>query len=202
MQIKLYYAPKTRSTRPRWMLEELGLPYELSRVDLSRGEHKQPDYLDIHPLGVVPAIEIDGVRMIESVAICMQLADLAPGSGMAPPVGSPERAAYYQWLLFAVVNLEPHLVVIFTHGYRLKEHERNEELKLKAIQDFRKAAGVLETALEGKNLLVGDHFTTADLITASLLMWGRFMGQLEGFPNLNRYVDLHQSRPAYKRATS
>src|SRR5947208_1981825 len=72
--MKLYYAPQTRATRPRWMLEEIGAPYELVRLQLSKGEHKQPEHLKIHPHGAVPAFSDDEVTMFESAAICAYLA--------------------------------------------------------------------------------------------------------------------------------
>ncbi|MEZ4302554.1 MAG: glutathione S-transferase N-terminal domain-containing protein, partial [Polyangiaceae bacterium] len=105
--MKLYFAPRTRATRPRWLLEQLGEPYELVNVDLEKGEHKQLPYLRIHPLGRVPAL-VDGDAVIfESIAICMYLADKYPEKKLAPPVGTPERGQYYQWMLFAASELEP-----------------------------------------------------------------------------------------------
>ena len=94
--MKLYYAPQTRATRPRWMLEEIGAPYELVRLQLSKGEHKQPEYLKIHPHGAVPAYSDGEVTMFESAAICAYLADKFPDKRLAPPLGSPQRGLYYQ----------------------------------------------------------------------------------------------------------
>jgi len=89
--IKLYYAPRTRSTRPRWLLEELGVPYELVRLDLGKGDHKKAEYLAIHPHGVVPALEDDGRVIIESLAICLYVADKFPEKGFAPEIRTIER---------------------------------------------------------------------------------------------------------------
>ena len=87
--MKLYDAvfPGTRGSRVRWMLEELGVPYEVAPLDPMKGEHKRPEYLQIHPHGVIPAVEIQGTPMIESAAICMQLADTHVDLpwGRAPP---------------------------------------------------------------------------------------------------------------------
>ena len=76
--MKLYYAPQTRATRPRWLLEELEVPYELIRISLAQGEQKKPEYLKIHPHGLVPALVDGGVTLFESSAICLYLADKFP----------------------------------------------------------------------------------------------------------------------------
>ena len=80
--MKLYYTPRTRSSRPRWMLEELEIPYELVRVDLSAGEHRKPEYLAINPYGAVPALVDGEVKLFESAAICAYLADKHPDRGL------------------------------------------------------------------------------------------------------------------------
>jgi len=89
--MRLYFFQQSRATRVRWMLEELGIPYELAPVDMMKGEHKQPAYLKVHPLGALPAIEDDGGSLFESAAIIMQLADKYPEKNLAPAVGSYER---------------------------------------------------------------------------------------------------------------
>ncbi|MET0152909.1 MAG: glutathione S-transferase N-terminal domain-containing protein, partial [Candidatus Binatia bacterium] len=90
--MKLYYARQTRASRARWMLEEIGEPYELVRLDLSKGEHKRPEYLKIHPHGAVPALVDGETAMFESAAICAYLADKFPAKGFAPPPTSAARA--------------------------------------------------------------------------------------------------------------
>jgi glutathione S-transferase len=107
--IKLYYAPNTRATRPRWMLEELSVPYELVKLDLQKGENRAPAYLAVHPLGQVPALEDGAVRVFESAAIVAWLADRYAAKGLAPALDAPERAANLQWLFFGAVTLEPQI---------------------------------------------------------------------------------------------
>src|SRR5687768_8158359 len=99
--MKLYFAPRTRSVRPRWLLEELGLPYELVKLDLSREEHRTPAHLGLHPLGDVPVLEDGEVTLFVSPAIILYLADRSPEKRLAPPMESPDRGPYLQWLLFA-----------------------------------------------------------------------------------------------------
>ena len=98
---RLYYMPRTRSSRVLWLLEEIGAPYDLTEI---RGaERRSEEHLLRHPLGRVPALQLgDGATMFESAAICLQLADLNPGAGLIGPVGSTERGLAYQWVVFAV----------------------------------------------------------------------------------------------------
>src|SRR5438477_7731184 len=102
---RLYYMPRTRSIRVLWMLEEIGEPYDLTQI--AGAERRSAEHLRRHPLGRVPALELaDGTTMFESAAICLQLADMNPAAGLIPPPGSSERALVYQWLVFAVAELE------------------------------------------------------------------------------------------------
>ena len=94
--MKLYYVPKTRASRPRWVLEELGVPYELVRLDPARAETRSAEHLERHPLGHVPVLEDRGQQIFESGAICLHLADLFPEKRLLPPPGSVERGLAYQ----------------------------------------------------------------------------------------------------------
>jgi glutathione S-transferase len=176
VNIKLYYAEKTRSMRPRWVLEELGVPYSMVPVTLSA---KDPEYRKIHPLGAVPAIEIDGQVMFESAAICMYLADLFPEKKLGPAAG--ERGAYYQWVLFGATTLE----------------QRNLDV-LKSGRDnawFVEAAAVVEAALGDRPYLF-DRFTVADVMVGSTLAYA--VKRLEGHPALQAYCARIAERPAYQ----
>ena len=103
--IKLFYIPQTRSGRVRWCLEELGVPYELVRLEFS--DRKTPEHLARHPLGRVPVIEDEEGCVFESAGICLALADQHPEGGLMPPAASPARARAYQWTLFGMTELEP-----------------------------------------------------------------------------------------------
>ena len=102
---RLYYMPRTRSSRALWLLEEIGAPYELTEIKGS--ERRSEEHLQRHPLGRVPALELDdGTTMFESAAICLELADLNPDAGLIGTVGSSARGLVYQWVVFAVSELE------------------------------------------------------------------------------------------------
>src|SRR5580693_6877883 len=87
--MKLYWAPRTRSLRALWVLEEAGIPYERVRLDLSAGEHKSADYCAINPMAKVPALTDGPLAIAESGAICAYVAEAHPEAGLAPPVGDP-----------------------------------------------------------------------------------------------------------------
>jgi glutathione S-transferase len=197
--MKLYYAPNTRAVRPHWMLEELEIPYVLERLDFSKGQHKSLDYMKIHPHGAVPALVDGSVAMFESAAIVMYLADKYPEKGLAPAPGSPDRGAYYQWILYVMTSLEPPLLQVFLHTLVLPEDKRSPVL----VGEARSRAGlclkVLEEAVKGREYIVGKDFTGADLMVASMLAWGSVLGILAAYPQLTAYVTRLTSRPAFKR---
>ena len=200
--MKLYYAPQTRATRPRWMLEEIGAPYELVRLQLSKGEHKQPEHLKIHPHGAVPAFSDDEVTMFESAAICAYLADKFPDKRLAPPVGSPQRGPYYQWLVYSMATMEPPVLKVFLNTRMLAEEKRSPAVAEEGRAQWKDVARVVQQAVEGKTFLLGEHFTAADVMVGSILGWSGFMGLLDGFPGLQAYVGRLTSRPAFKRANA
>ena len=198
--MKLYFVPQTRSTRPRWLLEELGVPYELVRLDPSKGDNKRPEYLAVHPLGHVPALEDGGLHMVESAAICQYLADKYPERLLAPALGSPERGAYYQWMMFTMTTVEPPLIAVAEHRRFLPEAERLPAVAERAERRFAEVADVVQRHLAGREYVVGSHFTAADVVLASALAWGGSMGLLGGFDGLQEYVKRMTSRPAAVKA--
>jgi glutathione S-transferase len=198
-EMRLFYARYTRATRPRWLLEEAGAPYELERIDLRAGDQKRPEYLRIHPHGVVPALEVDGQVIYESGAIVLYLADRFPG--LAPEVGSAERARYYQWVAYALNTLEPVVAQYASHTRFLPEDRRVPSVADDAKGKFRQMADNLTQALGGRASLL-TAFSAADILVGSVLMWGKSMGLLEEFPALLAYVKQLSARPAYQRASA
>jgi glutathione S-transferase len=126
--LTLYHAAQSRSVRPRWLLEELGVPYEVKRLSLSAGEHKKPEYLKLNPNGQVPTLVDGDLALFESGAICQYLTDKFPEKGFAPPVGTPDRGRYYQWIHYAMSGIEPPAVTIFMHTIMKPEAERLPQL--------------------------------------------------------------------------
>ncbi len=198
--MKLYYAPQTRAGRPRWMLEETGAPYELKQLDLSKGEHKSAEYMKIHPHGAVPALVDGDLAMFESAAICAYLADKFPDKKLAPPVGTPARGLYYQWLLYSMATLEPPVLQVFLNTVMLPEAERSAAAVEEGKKKFGEVARVLEQALTGRTYMLGEQFSAADVMIGSTLVWAQFMGLLNGHPTLEAYAARLAERPAFKRA--
>jgi len=176
------------------MLEELGVPYEIVTVDLAAKENREPGYLQVHPLGQVPVLVDGDVTVFESIAICMYLADRYSERGLAPPVSSPLRAPYYQWLLLCPSMIEPAIGRWAQHGGDVAEAERE-----KARVRFAEAAELLTRALATGEHMLGDPFSTVDVIVGSNLNWARRVGLLDGRDVLSGYVDRLLARPAARR---
>jgi glutathione S-transferase len=197
--MKLYYVPRTRASRPRWVLEELGVPYDLVRLDPAKGETRTPEHLARHPLGHVPVLEDRGQCVFESGAICMHLADLFPEKRLLPAPGSVERALAYQWVLFAMAELEPPLVVLSAEA-RKADGGRDEAAATAARERFRKAGQALEGVLRGRKHLLGESFGVADVMVGATLAWARGFHLLEGLPAVEAYLARLRERPAWRRA--
>ena len=175
-----------------WLLAEIGAPCELIKV--APEERRSAEHLVRHPLGRVPALELDdGTVMFESAAICLQLADLHTDAGMIPPLGSAERALVYQWVLFGMTELEAPL-------YRWIGEAAESSTESPARARFVQAAAALERAVEGHDWLLGDSFTVADVICASVLGSAHSRGLLGEWPGLEVYVERAQARPAFIEA--
>ncbi len=200
--MKLYFVPRTRATRPRWMLEELGVPYEFKVLNVAEGENKRPEYLAVHPLGSVPALEDGEVKLFESAAICQYLADKYPEKGLAPKPGTPERGEYYTWMMFCMTTVEPPLADIFYNTVLLPEAQRNAETAEKGRKRFAEVARVLEARVQGREFLVGGSFSAADVLLSSMVGWAGTLGVMSDFPVLKEYAWRHLSRPAARRAIS
>jgi glutathione S-transferase len=191
---RLYYMPRTRSSRVLWMLEEIGAPYELTEI--AGAERRSADHLGRHPLGRVPALELsDGTTMFESAAICLQLADLYPDAGLIAPPGSPDRALGYQWVVFGMTELEAPM-------YRWIRDQSQGTTESPERERFADAAAAIESALVGGDWLLGRRFTVADVICASVLAGANSRDLLREWPAVRAYVERGEARPAYARAAA
>ena len=193
MDIELFYTPNTRSSRPRWLLEELEVPYRVRFVDLFGGERNPA-----HPLGSVPAMRIDGETLIESGAICHWLADRFPDSGLAPAMNDPLRARYEQWMFFAPATLEPPAFEILLHTMILPEKHRVEAITPFATKGYRRILRMLAEELDHDRYLLGEHFSCADIMAGTTLGW--LPDLLKDYPPLLAYTERVTARPAYRRA--
>jgi glutathione S-transferase len=190
---RLYYMPRTRSSRVVWLLEEIGERYELTEI--AGVQRRSAEHLRRHPLGRVPALELgDGTTMFESAAICLQLADMYPAAGLIPPLGSSDRALVYQWVMFAVAELEGPL-------FRWIRELDEGATESPARDRFTQAAVALESTLSG-DWLLDAQFTVADVMCASVLLGANSRELLRPWPALEAYVQRSESRPAYAKAAA
>jgi len=201
--ITLYHSPRSRSIRVFWLLEELGLPYELKTVEFTPESLKGPEYLKVHPLGKVPALQDDGVTMFESGAIVEYLLEKYGKGRLAPAPGTTARAPFLQWVHFGEATALPPLADIVQHTFLRPEAER-----IPAIADDGRArmAGVLDVldkSLAGKQYLLGDEFTAADVMVGYALYLAKMLGLLsDKHPNLLAYMGRLEKRPAFQKATA
>lgn len=198
--IKLYFAPRTRSVRILWLLEELGLPYELERVEF-RPPARQ-FFAQRTPLGKLPAIEDGEVVMSESGAIVEYLLERYGAGRLAPPVGSPERARYLQWLHFAESTAFPPLgIVVWLTLYR-DDAARHPDLVADSRARAARGLDILERELDGRRHLLGDEFSAADIMMGFTLVAARLLGVLVdgAHPALHAYLARLEGRPAFQKA--
>lgn len=197
--IKLYYAPRTRSVRVRWLLEELGLPYELVRVEFLPTARRF--FAQQTPFGKLPVVEDGDVVMFESGAIVQYLLERYGKGRLAPPPGAAERAAFLQWMHFAESTAFPPLgVLVWLTVYRddARQHPA-------LVEDARERAATgldfLERQLGENAYLLGGAFSAADIMMGFTLGAARILGVLDArHPRLGRYLARLQARPAFQKA--
>jgi len=191
--MKLYWAPRTRSLRALWVLEEAGVPYERVKLDLMAGDQKSADYRAINPMAKVPALTDGPVAVAESGAICAYVAEVVPQAGLAPPLGDPARGRYLQWLFFSPGCVEP--------AFLPKSANIPVRPEMASFGDFDRVFDVLEAAVTKGPWLLGEHFSAADVMIGLDLHFGIDIFKLvPSRPALRAYVDRCLARPALQRA--
>ena len=191
--ITLYHAPRSRSFRTLWLLEELGAPYEIKLVSIRRGDGwgaRDPE--NPHPHGKVPAIVHDGKLVFETTAIALYLTDAFPHAGLGPKVGEPNRAAYVTWLSYYSGVFEPSLTAKF--------------LKLEHIYGtfgwgpFDEVVAYLNRTLEAQPYFLGERFSAVDIVFGGSLPLLMSRGVMPESETLKAYVARITSRPAFAQA--
>jgi len=198
--IKLYHAQLTRSIRILWLLEELGIPYELATVPFKPPRHS---FEQDTPTGKFPAIEDNGTVMFESGAILEYLIEKYGKGRLAPPVGSPDRGPYLQWVHFAEATAFPPIGDIARHTMFLPEAERIPQVAADGRVRAENALKVLERTLAGKQYLVGNELSGADIMMGYFLMAARMFGVVSSeLPNITAYWERLAARPGFQKALS
>lgn len=197
--MRLHHQPRSRSTRVLWLLEELGVPFDLTVM--AREVKQTPEYRALHPLGRSPVLEEDGGPVFESAALILHLADQNLDAGLIAPLGSHERALQYQWSFFAMTDIEGALVDIARQLWK-DSGEPDTEIIERATARFVATAGVIEKSLGDDEYLVENAFSVADIVVGSVLAFAR-TGELTELPaGVVPYVDRLEARPARQRAVA
>lgn len=190
--MKFYYWPRTRSFRVLWLLEELGVPYELEHVDIRAGAQATREYHAINPMGKVPAIDDGGIKLGESAAIMLYLADKYRTTPMAPTLDDPLRGRYLQWMLFTPACLEPAMAEKFT-GVQGNSFSFG-------WGDFGRVVEALHDGLSAGPWLLGEQFSAADILVSSTLEVALKAKLLVHGSLIGEYIERANLRPAHVRA--
>ena len=191
--MKLFWHPKTRAQRAAWMLEETGLRYERELVDIRNPEaERDPAFAAASPMGKVPALEDGEVRLADSAAICLYLADRYPACGLAPALDDPRRGAYLYWMIYTPGVIEPAMAERFNGvtPNRLSSGWGDFDLMIETL-----TAGVAEGPW-----VCGEQFTAADVMLGSSVHFMQQFGVLPDSPTLSAYGERCRARPACQRS--
>lgn len=198
--VRLHYAPRTRSVRVRWLLEELGEPYELVRTEFRAGPGV---FAQATPLGKFPVLEDDGVVFGESGAIVEYLLERYGRGRLAPPVGSPRRGPFLQWLHFAESTAYAPIGVVVMHTFYRGDADEVRAAVDSARERARGAMAALERQLETGPWVLGEDFSGADVMLGFTLAAAQLVGVLDdSFPRTMDYWGRLAVRPALLRASA
>ena len=193
-KLTLYHAAPSRSSIVRWILEEIGEPYDVHHLSLSKGDNRAPDYLAVNPMGKVPALRHGDVVITEAAAICTYLADEFPRAKLNIPIGDARRGVYLKWLFFGPSCIEP---AMMDRASPRKEEPRRGML---GYGDFDTLMNVVANAVVKGPYIMGDQFTAADVVIGSGLRFGMMFKMLPERSEFIAYTGRLAQRPALARA--
>ena len=190
----LYTSIPSRGLTVQWLLEELGNPHELRLLRMDTQEHKAPEYLQINPLGRVPALVHNDHTITETTAICMYLAEQFGDGRLEVAADSEHRGDYLRWMFFGPATVEP-AIAGAAFGFKSDDYQ--------PFALAEEVADTLRIALTGREFLVGDRFTAADVVIGSALNWGmNMMPFLPEHKELADYWQRLEQRPAWQRVAA
>lgn len=200
--MQLHYYPSNASMVPHLVLEELGVPYELVLVDRGVNAHKSPAYLRLNPNGLIPVLVDGDLVLYETAAVCLHLADTHPNAGLAPPLGTPQRAQFYKWLMWLTNTLQSALILYF---YPERWADTPEAIAQVKAHAERKIGGMLdqldaELARVGGPWFSGATYGVLDAYVLTLCRWTRGFGRpARELAHLGPYLRHVLARPASLR---
>lgn len=206
--IRLHYYPGNASFTPHVLLREIGAPFELALVDRAAGAHKSPAYLKLNPNGLIPVLVDGDLVLYETAAILLHLCDTHPQAGLAPAVGTPERAQFYKWLAWMTNTLQATLIHYF-YPERLVDDGNAEgaaQVKAHAMARVHGLLGQLDAQLasHGGPWLLGERYSAADPFAFMLGRWTRGFAErpARDYPHLGPYLARVAQRPAVQQAAA
>jgi glutathione S-transferase len=201
--IKIYHSKRARSARVIWVLEELGIPYQVESMAFTPEVMRSPEYLRLHPLGQIPVMQDGAITMFESGAIVEYLLEKYAHGRLAPALGTAERAEYLQWFHYGEASLARHVSDIVRHRFRTPPEEQIPSVLAGAQRRFHEALAVVDRALDGRQFVCGAEFTAADIMIAYGMVMAKITRELPSdLPNISAYLARLQQRPSYERAWS
>ena len=192
MPVVLYHHPYSRAANVIWMLEEIGVGYELRFVDIMKGGQKAPDLVVLNPMGKLPVLTDGDVVVTESAAIALYLADRYSPGNLAPAFDDPARGTYLRWSLFAPSVIEP--------GIMAKTNKWEFKTSQAGWGSYDAMVAAMESAVAGKSYLLGDRFSMADVVFGGTVRYMLRFKMLEPTPTLTAYSERLGARPALQRS--
>ena len=198
--MKLYFAPNSRAVRIAWLLEELGLEYEVEKYSVGDRALRTPEYYKIHPMGRIPVLEDGETRIYESGAIIQYLLARHGNGKFAPVVDDPSFPEYLQWLHYAEGSIMGQVNILVVETILLPPEKRNDVNVNRALKLLRVALGNVDQRLQDREYLTGT-FSGADIMTGHACFGAMKAGaEIEDFKQLKAYIDRLLERPALKKA--
>jgi glutathione S-transferase len=192
MTLTLYHHPFSRAASAVWTLEEIGEPYELRYVDIMAGAQKAPEIVALNPMGKLPILTDGDTVVTENAAIALYLADRYASGRLAPRLDDPKRATYLRWSLFAPSVIEPGSMAK-TNGWEFRPGQAG-------WGAYDTMITTTEAALAGRDFVLGDSFSIADVIFGGTIRFMLRFGMLEVRPAFTAYAERLAQRPALQRA--
>ncbi len=202
MAFTLFHARRTRSLRPLWLMEEMGLSYELEVLDFKMGNTGGEKYAAINPLQKVPALKDGNLLMLESVAIMEYLLGKQGASNLSCEPDDDEFGPYLQWLHAGESHFGMYMSLLIGHRLLLPEEQRNADIAKWATANLTSAAELLGNSMKGENSILKRGFSAADISVGYVLFVLDMIGALDDIApeNVVQYWEALKERPAWKRA--
>ncbi len=203
--IVLYHGPRSRSIRVRWMLEEMGLAYRLERVDFTHGNVGGAAYRAVNPLQKVPALEVDGAVMLESLAMVEFLGRRFGPTDLVVGPDEPEFARYLEWLHYGEATLSMAMNLALAHSFLLPEDKRNAGLARWAKGELAKHLDhiAVRGLGEGRKWVAAGRFTAADMSLGYMLFLMKLLRLIDEAPaEVRAYWERLIAREAWRRASA